>query len=259
MVVIDFRLVSFLNIGFEWFFLRELFLRSLCVSLLKCFVMSRGKLIVLEGGDASGKTTQLKLLVSKLESEGKEVVNMHFPKHDISFGKVVDAYLRGEYGDKNSIPPEFVAMLYMSDFYESKDEMNKLLDEGKNIVLSRFFTSTLTYQTALAKFNEKDSLRSWIFDCCKRLPQPDLVLVLYVPAIVAKNYLDNSNRVENYKMGAKKDQHESDFEFQKNYMSEFDFAINKFGWVKIDCVSSDKLKSIEEVHSLVLSEVKKII
>lgn len=221
--------------------------------------MARGKLIVLEGGDASGKTTQLKLLVSKLESEGKEVVNMHFPKHDISFGKVVDAYLRGEYGDKKLIPPEFVAMLYMSDFYESKNEMNRLLDEGKNIVLSRFFTSTLTYQPALAKDEDRESLRNWIYNVCERLPQPDLVLVLYVPAVIANNFLDNANRAENYKQGAKKDQHESDFEFQKNYMLEFDKAISKFGWKKIDCVKDNTLKSIDSIHSLVWDEVKKIL
>ena len=221
--------------------------------------MARGKLIVIEGGDASGKSTQLKLLVNKLESEGKEVVNMHFPKHDISFGKVVDAYLRGEYGDKNLIPPEFVAMLYMSDFYESKNEMNKLLEEGKTIVLSRFFTSTLTYQTALTKDEDKDSIRNWISTVCSRLPQPDLVLVLYVPALIAQNFLDNANRAENYKQGLKKDQHESDFEFQKNYMKEFDKAFDKFGWTKIDCVKDNTLKSIDEVHSLVWTQVEKIL
>ena len=105
-------------------------------------VMVRGKLIVLEGGDSSGKSTQLRLLTEKLESEGKEVVHMHFPKHEISFGKVVDAYLRGEYGDKKNIPPEFIAMLYMTDFYESKKDMEKMLDEGKIILLSRYFSST---------------------------------------------------------------------------------------------------------------------
>jgi dTMP kinase len=219
----------------------------------------RGKLIVIEGGDASGKSTQLKLLVQKLESEGKEVVNMHFPKHDISFGKVVDAYLRGEYGDKSKIPPEFVAMLYMTDFYESKNEMNRLLDEGKTIVLSRFFTSTLTYQPALAQDKDKEALRNWIYNACARLPQPDMVVVLYVPADIAKNFLENANRAEAYKQGAKKDQHESDFEFQKNYMKEFDKAIEKFGWTKVDCVKENTLKSIEDIHALVWSEVKKIL
>jgi dTMP kinase len=222
-------------------------------------LMGKGKLIVIEGGDASGKSTQLKLLVSKLESEGKDVVNMQFPKHDLSFGKVVDAYLRGEYGDKNLIPPEFIAMLYMTDFYESKNEINRLLDEGKTIVLSRFFTSTLTYQTALAKDSDKDSVRNWIGTVCSRLPQPDLVLVLYVPAIIAQKFLDNTNRAENYKQGAKKDQHENDFEFQKKYMFEFDKAIEKFNWTKIDCVENNTLKNIESIHSIVWSEVKKIL
>jgi len=257
------RLVSFLNVGFGGVFH---FFRVLALKVFKekvyCYFgvwILRGKLIVIEGGDASGKSTQLKILVQKLESEGKDVVNMHFPKHDISFGKVVDAYLRGEYGDKSKIPPEFVAMLYMTDFYESKDEMNRLLDEGKIIVLSRFFTSTLTYQPALAKEEDKDSLRDWIWGACARLPQPDKVLVLYVPAVIAKNFLDNANRAESYKQGAKKDQHECDFEFQKNYMKEFDKAIEKFNWTKIDCVKEGTLKSIEEIHSLVWSEVKKII
>ena len=222
-------------------------------------MVQRGKLIVLEGGDASGKTTQLKLLVSKLEAEGKEVVNMHFPKHDISFGKVVDAYLRGEYGDKKLIPPEFVAMLYMSDFYESKNEINKLLDEGKFVVLSRFFQSTLTYQTALANDLERGAIREWISRVCQRLPQPDLVLVLYVPAEIAQKFLDNDNRAEAYKQGAKKDQHESDFEFQKSYMCEFDKGIEIFGWKKIDCVKDSTLKSVENIHSLVWGEVEKIL
>jgi dTMP kinase len=137
--------------------------------------------------------------------------------------------------------------------------MNKLLDEGKTIVLSRFFTSTLTYQPALAKDSEKESLRNWIFNVCERLPQPDLVLVLYVPAVIANNFLDNANRAESYKQGAKKDQHESDFEFQKSYMNEFDKAINKFNWKKIDCVKDNTLKSIVDIHSLVWSEVKKIL
>lgn len=218
----------------------------------------RGKLIVLEGGDASGKSTQLELLTKKLVLEGRDVVSMHFPKHEVSFGKVVDSYLRGEFGDKKELPPEFIAMLYMTDFFESKNELNKLLSEGKTVILSRFFTSTLTYQTALAKKSEKEELREWILGVCKRLPQPDLVLVLYVPARVSKKFLDNSNRRESYKLGEKKDQHEKDYEFQVEYMKEFDLAIQKFGWKKIDCLKNDSLDSIENIHSMIWGEVKKL-
>jgi len=136
--------------------------------------MGKGKLIVIEGGDGSGKSTQLELLVAGLRKQGKEVINIHFPKHESRFGKVVDAYLRGELGSKDELPPEFIAMLYISDFYESKKMMEQMLAEGKYIVLSRFFSSTLTYQVALEKVKEKkEDLWNWIRIVCSRLPQPD--------------------------------------------------------------------------------------
>jgi dTMP kinase len=221
-------------------------------------VSMKGKLIVLEGGDSSGKSTQLKLLTEKLESEGKEVVHMHFPKHEVSFGKVVDAYLRGEYGDKNAIPPEFIAMLYMADFYESKKDMEKMLDEGKIILLSRYFSSTLSYQVALTPSEEKDDVWNWIKQVCIRLPQPDLTLVLYVPVEYSVKLLDNAENAESYKQGAKRDQHEADVEFQKDFMKEYDRNIGKLNWTKLDCIENNELLSIESIQSKVWDEVKKV-
>jgi dTMP kinase len=219
----------------------------------------KGKIIVLEGGESSGKSTQLKLLTEKLEKEGKKVMHMHFPKHDVSFGKVVDAYLRGEYGDKSKIPPEFVAMLYMSDFYESKFEMEKAIDEGKIILLSRYFSSTLSYQTALTPADKREEVWQWIRQVCERLPQPDLTLVLYVPVEVSEKFLDNANRAEAYKKGAKRDQHEVDLDFQRVFMKEYDRNIDRLGWKKIDCVRSGTLKPINEISELVWKEVEKVL
>jgi len=219
----------------------------------------KGKLIVLEGGDGAGKSTQLKLLAERLEKNGEQVVNMHFPKHDVSFGKVVDAYLRGEYGDKSSIPPEFVAMLYMADFYESKWEMEKLLNEGKTIILSRYFSSTLSYQTALTPLDKREGVWNWIKQVCIRLPQPDAIIVLYVPVSVSKKLLCNDNRAEKYKQGKKHDQHEVDTAFQVAFMKEYDRNIEKLGWKKIDCTKDGVLKSIEDIHSLVWEEVSLIL
>jgi dTMP kinase len=217
--------------------------------------MEKGKLIVLEGGDGAGKTTQLKLLAEYLEKQGKDVVNMHFPKHGVSFGKVVDDYLMGVYGDKSKIPSEFIAMLYMTDFYESKNEMERLLSEGKTIILSRFFSSTLSYQTALAPPEEREGIWQWIFDSCKRLPQPDLTLVLYVPVEVSSALLSNDNRAEEYKKGKKHDQHESDTSFQHAFMKEYDKNIERLDWKKIECTNENKIKTIEEIHSLVCKEI----
>jgi len=217
--------------------------------------MQKGKLIVIEGGDGSGKSTQLELLTNKIKSSGREVEHIHFPKHESRFGKVVDAYLRGEFGSKNILPPEFIAMIYISDFYESKHHIEDSLAQGKIILLSRFFSSTLTYQVALEKKN-KDSLWDWIRVVCSRLPQPDLVMVLDVPLRVSKKFMDNENRAESYKRGAKKDQHEDDLDFQQAVRDEYERNIKRLGWKRVKCYDAERLLGIEEISERVWKEVE---
>jgi dTMP kinase len=218
----------------------------------------KGKLIVLEGTDSSGKTTQYNKLIERLTAEGQKIVQYHFPKHGNLFGEVVDDYLMGKFGKKEDLAPEFIAMLYMTDFYNSKKEMETALAEGKTIVLSRFFSSTLTYQVALTEESRKESVWRWIKDVCTHLPQPDLTIVLTVDPEIAKGLLDNDDNAEEYKKGEKKDQHEDDFVFQKNVFNEYMRNIEKSGWQKIDCVKDNKLLSIEEIHEMIHERVKKV-
>lgn len=220
--------------------------------------MLRGKLIVVEGGDGAGKSTQLELLVKRIESEGRTVEHLHFPKHESRFGKVVDSYLRGELGSKDALPPEFIALLYITDFYESKKYIEDSLAQGKDIVLSRFFSSTLNYQVALEK-NDKESLWSWIRFVTSRLPQPDLVLVLDVPLDVSKKFMDNANRAESYKHEVKKDQHESDLKFQQLVRDEYERNIKRLGWKRVDCTSNGTLLGINPIHEKVWALVKSCI
>jgi len=219
----------------------------------------KGKLIVLEGGDSSGKSTQLKLLTERLEKEGREVIHMHFPKHGISFGKVVDAYLMGEYGKKEDIPAEFISLLFLTDFYESKFKIEKEIKNGKIIILSRYFSSTLTYQVTLASKEKRDEMRQWIKNVSSLLPQPDLTLVLYVPIEYSVKLLDNAENAEEYKKGLKRDQHEDDIEFQKNYMLEYDRNISALNWTKLDCVENNSLLSIEKIHEKIYEKVKEVL
>jgi dTMP kinase len=222
-------------------------------------VKIKGKLIVLEGTDSSGKTTQYNKLIKKLESEGKEIVRYHFPKHGNLFGEVVDDYLMGKFGNKEDLAPEFIAMLYMTDFYNSKKEMEEVLSQGKHIVLSRFFSSTLTYQVALTQKEKREEVWEWIRKVCSLLPQPDLTLVLTVAPEISQKLLNNSNNAEAYKKGATKDQHENDIEFQKNVFNEYMRNINLLNWKKIDCVENDSLLPIDIISEKVYVEVKKII
>lgn len=214
----------------------------------------RGKLIVVEGGDGTGKKTQIDLIIKRLQAQGTSVEYIHFPKHESRFGKVVDAYLRGELGSKDILPPEFIAILYISDFYESKQYVEDALASGKTIILSRFFSSTLNYQVALEK-NDKESLWNWIRVVTSRLPQPDLVLVLDVPIAVSKKFMENANRAESYKRGEKKDQHEADLKFQQLVRDEYERNIKRLGWKRVDCTDGKNLLSIESIHNKVWAVV----
>ncbi len=216
--------------------------------------MGRGKLIVVEGADGTGKKTQIDLVIKRLASDGINAEYIHFPKHESKFGKVVDAYLRGELGSKDELSPEFIALLYVTDFYESKKHLESLLEGGTHVILSRFFTSTLNYQVALEK-KDKDSLWNWIRVVTSRLPQPDLVLVLDVPIRVSKKFMENANRAESYKRGSKKDQHESDLKFQQLVRDEYVRNIKRLGWKRIDCAVGDKLLEIDAIHALVFKEI----
>jgi dTMP kinase len=216
--------------------------------------MGRGKLIVIEGADGTGKKTQLDLVCKRIEALGRKLEHLHFPKHDNQFGKVVDAYLRGELGSKDVLSPEFIALLYITDFYESKLHIEKSLEEGKDIVLSRFFSSTLNYQVALEK-KDKDSLWEWIRLVASRLPQPDLVLVLDVPIAASHKFMDNANRAESYKKGKKRDQHEEDLVFQQLVRNEYERNIKRLGWVRVDCTDGKNLLPIEAISEKVWKEV----
>ena len=228
-------------------------------ALILLVVLVRGKLIVLEGTDSSGKTTQYNELVKRLKADGKEIVQYHFPKHGNLFGEVVDDYLMGKFGKKEDLSSEFVAMLYMTDFYNSKKETEEYLDQGKHVILSRFFSSTLTYEVALTREAKREEMWQWIRKVCERLPQPDLTLVLTVDPSISQKLLDNSNNADAYKKGATKDQHENDIEFQKNVFAEYERNIIKLGWKQIDCVENQTLLPIQKIHEKIYAEVKKVL
>lgn len=220
--------------------------------------MVRGKLIVVEGADGTGKKTQVDLVMKRLAAIGRTAEYIHFPKHESRFGKVVDAYLRGELGSKDVLSPEFIALLYITDFYESKLHIEESLAKGTDIILGRFFSSTLNYQVALEK-KDKESLWNWIRVVTSRLPQPDLVLVLDVPIAVSKKFMENENRAESYKRGVKKDQHEADLKFQQLVRNEYERNVKRLGWRLIDCTDGTALLSIDAIHEKVWPVIKECI
>ncbi len=210
----------------------------------------RGKLIVLEGPNASGKSTHAQMLVERLNKAGRSAVFLQFPKHGVGFGKLVDAYLKGDFGSKDALPVEFISLLYLCDFYESKKNIEDLLSKGLIVVLSRFFSSTLVYQVALER-DDKASLWQWVMNASSRLPKPDLVLFLDMPFEFSQVLLQKQNSGKLVIV----DQHESDPIFQRAIYDEYCRNVIRLGWKRIVCSKKNNLLGVSEINELIWHEI----
>ena len=143
-------------------------------------------LIVLEGLDGAGKSTQIKKLTALFEARGAACAYLHFPRFDAPvYGDLIARFLRGEFGSAAEVNPYLVALIYAGDRAEAASQIRTWLDEGKVVILDRYVYSNIGYQCAkLPKGEERDRLMAWILDLeysHHQIPRPDLSLFLDVP------------------------------------------------------------------------------
>lgn len=178
-------------------------------------------LIVLEGLDGAGKSTQIKLLRQHLEERGMATEYLHFPRFDAPiFGELIARFLRGEFGSAEQVDPYLVALLYAGDRNDAAKEIRRWLAEGKAVVLDRYVYSNIGYQCAkLRTTEERDRLASWILDLEYNyygIPRPDLSLFLDVPFIFTERKLTEQREGDDrdYLKGGR-DIHEASLELQQ--------------------------------------------
>lgn len=143
-------------------------------------------LIVLEGLDGAGKSTQIRLLRQWLAERGVESEYLHFPRFDAPvYGELIARFLRGEFGGVDRVDPYLVALIYAGDRAGAASLLRGWLDAGKAVVLDRYVYSNVGYQCAKLPAGEaRDRLARWILDLefgYNRLPRPDVSLFLDVP------------------------------------------------------------------------------
>lgn len=143
-------------------------------------------LIVLEGLDGAGKSTQIKRLTRFFEERGRECAYLHFPRFDAPvYGELIARFLRGEFGAASEVDPYLVALIYAGDRADAAMLIRRWLDEGKVVILDRYVYSNIGYQCAkLEAGEERDRLMRWILELeygYNRIPKPDLSLFLDVP------------------------------------------------------------------------------
>jgi len=221
--------------------------------------MKLGKLIVFEGAsDGIGKSTQIKLLKERLESEGYVIVNHHFPTYGTYHGAPVEEYLSGNLGNINDLSPYFINSLYAVDracAWNSK--LKSMYEDGNILLFDRYTTSSLLYQSAKIKnLEEKIAFLDYVSDFEYNklgIQEPDLIIFLTAPfEMIARM---RSGRVDND--GIKNDIHERDMEYLKAVYDNAIFVANHLSWNIIECNNGDELRSREDIHEEIYRLVRK--
>lgn len=149
---------------------------------------ARGKFIVLEGIDGSGKRTQLDFLAGAFEERGVACTKFSFPNYGGFFGKLVAKFLNGEFGALDEVDPRFSALLYAGDRLESKPSLEAALTSGQTVLADRYIGSNLAHQGARVPREKRAEFIAWLAQLeyeIYRLPPEDLVIYLQVPVAEA--------------------------------------------------------------------------
>jgi len=220
----------------------------------------RGKFFLLEGGDSCGKKTQANLLAEKLKKEGKKVEIIHFPTYQKTpLGIFVAKYLKGDFGSKESITPEIGSLFYSLDRYQFQKELEKKLESGINIIADRFTASNI-FQAAKLNGEDRFKIWEWIKAVDSRIPQPDVTIVLHVPAKISKEVTFEKEQKNDLMRKGEVDIHESDIEYQEKVRRTYLDIAKKEGWIVIDCSVEINGKSIflspGEIHNEIYEKLK---
>ncbi len=222
----------------------------------------KGKLIVIEAGDGSGKATQTKLLYESLKTENYRVRKVEFPDYKSDSSALIKMYLEGEFGSNpNDVNPYIASTFYTVDRYASyKKEWEGFYQSGGIILADRYTTSNMVHQAAkIVDTVDRNDYLNWLWDLefvKFRLPVPDCVIFLDMhPSFSQKLINDRPN-----KLGDKeKDIHERNYEYLVQSYNNAREIGALYNWSIVNCVSQGQLRSREEIHADIYKLVNELV
>jgi dTMP kinase len=226
-------------------------------------MLRNGGLISIEGLDGSGKSTQINMLINYMISNDIKQKFIHFPQHNVgTYGKLISKFLRGEFGSIDAVHPQLVALLFAGDRMEASPMLKRWLEEGYTVIMDRYVLSNIAFQCAKLDFEgDRQELTDWIYDLeykINQIPIPDVSLYLNAPIeFTIKCLADRKLDKKEYLNGGV-DIHEDDIEFQMKVKNIYNgLAATNSSIRTISCydTADHKMKSMEEIHQLILNEV----
>lgn len=215
-----------------------------------------GKLIVIEGTDGSGKSTQFRLLTDRLESEQVKFQKLVFPQYSEPSSALIRMYLGGEFGKSPSDVNAYAASAFYSvDRYASYRKVwGKWYEEGGLVVSDRYTTSNAVHQTSKEPENKREDFLNWLYDFeydKLGLPRPDLVIYLDVPT----DFTEKMLRHRETETHTQADIHEQDTQYLATCRRMGRAAAAHYGWTVIRCVRDGAMRSIEDIHEEIYRHV----
>lgn len=216
-----------------------------------------GKLIVIEGTDGSGKSTQFRLLSEHLQNDHILFKHLVFPRYKEESSALIRMYLGGQFGANPSDVNAYAASsFYAVDRYASyKMDWGQWYEEGGLVLSDRYTTSNAVHQASKEPVECRQAFWSWLYDFeydKLGLPQPDLIIYLDMPT----DFTEKLMRSREEKTGTTADIHEKDLAYLATCRETGRSAANFYGWRVINCVKDGQMRTIEDIHQEIYNCVK---
>ncbi len=216
-----------------------------------------GKLIVIEGTDGSGKSTQFKLMSDRLQQQGQVFRHIVFPRYSQESSALIRMYLGGQFGTKPSDVNAYAASsFYAVDRYASyKQDWGQWYEQGGLVISDRYTTSNAVHQTSKEPEEKRQEFLKWLYEFeydKLRLPKPDLVIYLDMPTDFTEKLL----RSREEKTNTQADIHEQDMSYLATCRQSGRAAAAYYGWTVISCVKDGAMRTIEDIHEEIYRHVQ---
>ena len=214
-------------------------------------------LIVFEGIDGSGKSTQFRLLCEHMDLIGQTYTRIQFPQYDKPSAAPLQQYLKGAYGtDPGAVNPYAASTFYAVDRFDSfKTIWGAPYHMGQMILADRYTTSNAVHQGAKLPKAERQAFFQWLdeFEHEKmELPKPNIVLYMDVPVEIA--FLNILRRQD--ETGTLADIHEVGVDYLRACCEAAKEASEVYGWKLIRCTEDGAMRSEQEIHQEILGIIK---
>lgn len=214
--------------------------------------MNKGLLIVIDGIDGSGKSTQVELLAQYLTDKNIPFEVINFPRYGENiYADLVTRYLEREFGAISKLNPYLVALAYAGDRSLAKPLIENWLNEGKLVLANRYVSSSKAHLGANLSEDQQEQFMEWLNELeyeTNGIPKPKLSILLKVdPKVGQKNALDKE----------KPDMHEKSFEHEEKAGKIFlELSQVEENWKIIECMENGKMKTKEQIHKLIVEILK---